>query len=380
MVRSIRACMCLGFALFVASCVSVGERGSPAENRLDASLLPPAATPDVSPWKRARLVSRNDAVAVFARRGEILAALARVAKNAEPRTDATRFALETRDALTTLLSESLGEADFIEALQSRFVCVEHEDPFVRCTGYATIEASASRSRDAQFRFPLIGDIRASAPDLLTVERRDALSDARVESLAIAWMADAFDWALVETNGTALLRLRDGSSLPVSRVATNGFAWRGIGRAMADLGAIDPGGMTISTIREAARDRPDLAERAAYDNPRFVAFEVCDLNEFPPALPSGRLTADFSCAADPAHYPLGALLFFSSLQGEAALPGAPIRCVQDVGGAIQGRDRFDLYCGGGASALQTAGELHQRARVSMFMLRSACAELGVSLAD
>ncbi len=361
----------------LAGCGAVPSRTDSAAPGVDPSLLPSPTLQARARWRGAHAVPRLQAREVFRHRGELAAALASVASDAHSGTDA-RLALRTRLALAALLRSARDEGEFLQEFERRFVCVDGFEPFALCTGYATIEATASLSRDSRFRFPLLGDIRASAPDLLRLERSEALVDRRVEALAIAWMADPLEWALVETNGTARLRMGDGSSIAISRVATNGMPWRGLGRAMAELGALDASTITLARIREAVQARPDLAEAAALMNPRFVSFAICDEGDFPPALPAGTLTRDFSCAADPAFVPFGALLFLEAEEGDAALPGFPLRCVQDAGGAIQGPARFDLYCGIGPESVRTAGALQSRARFSMLLLREFCAELGVPL--
>lgn len=356
------------------------SRTPPRSDSPDTSLFPPSSGREELQWACAISVSRDVAKDLFLSRIEVAAALEHVAPNREPATSLARLSQRARVALFELLKSSRSEADFCAQLERAFVCVRTEDATTQCTGYATIEAVASRAHDASFRFPLLGDLRERAPDLLKLERSEALQDPRVPSLAIAWMEDAFAWALVETNGTALLRMTDGTSKLISRVATNGFAWKGIGRAMAELGALDGSTITLERVREAAIQHPGIAEAAAFLNPRFVSFEVCEASDFPPALPSGTLTAGLSCAADPAYFPFGALLLLTALDGEARTPGFSLRCMQDAGGAIRGARRLDLYCGIGPDAVRTAGEVHVRAHMSLLMLREDCSQLGVQLSD
>ena len=228
-----------------------------------------------------------------------------------------------------------------------------------------------------FRFPIFGDLRKSAPELLQRDRAEALADPRVDALAIAWMPDAFSWALVETNGTALLRFEDGTSLAISRVATNGRPWKSLSRGMKELGALSPQASTLAELEGAAALRPDLAETAALSNPRFVSFEVRAIDRFPPAIPDGTLRANMSCAADPSSFPLGSMLFVGPRSAFGSAPEMQWRCVQDTGGAISGSRRIDLYCGIGADALRVAGEINIEARVSLLLLRASLDGLGLS---
>lgn len=239
------------------------------------------------------------------------------------------------------------------------------------TGYATPVVRAKRRPDARFRYPLFVDLRRRFESVADAPRRQILTTPNIESQAIAWLADPLAWALVETNGSARLVFDDGiepSQLAISRVATNGRPWTGMGRWFRANGLIDRDDFTLAEVRTTAYVHPEKAEMAALANERVVYFEISDPKRFPTALGLGgaRLIAGWSCAADQEFYPPGSILLLVE-ETDGAQRGH-ILFVHDAGGAIRGPSRVDCYIGEGDDALTRAGELRGTARV--YRLRAA----------
>jgi membrane-bound lytic murein transglycosylase A len=239
------------------------------------------------------------------------------------------------------------------------------------TGYATPVVRAKRRPDARFRYPLFVDLRRRFESVAEAPRRQILATPNIESQAIAWVGDPLAWALIETNGSARLAFDDGiepAELAISRVATNGRPWTGMGRWFRENGLIDRDDFTLAEVRTTAYVHPEKAEMAALANERVVYFEISDPKRFPTALGLGgaRLIAGWSCAADQEFYPPGSILLV--VEDTDAGPRGHILFVHDAGGAIRGPERVDCYIGEGDDALSRAGELRGTARV--YRLRAA----------
>lgn len=244
------------------------------------------------------------------------------------------------------------------------------------TGYATPVVRAKRRPDARFRYPLFVDLRRRFESVAEAPRRQILATPGIESQAIAWVGDPLAWALIETNGSARLVFEDGiepAQLAISRVATNGRPWTGMGRWFRENGLIDRDDFTLAEVRTTAYVHPEKAEMAALANERVVYFEISDPKRFPTALGLGgsRLIAGWSCAADQRFYPPGSILLV--VEETDAGPRGHILFVHDAGGAIRGPERIDCYFGEGDDALARAGELRGTARV--YRLRAAAAAGG-----
>lgn len=275
-------------------------------------------------------------------------------------------------AFREVFESSEDAAGFLAALGARFTVWESvpalagakaQDGLV--TGYATPVVRAQRRADARFRYPLFVDLRRRFPEIAEASRRTILATAGVDSQAIAWVSDPLAWALIETNGSARLLFEDGvepAEICISRIATNGRPWTGMGRWFAENGLIDKPNYTLADVRTTAYVHPDKAEMAALANERVVYFAIADPARFPTTvgLPGGRLLAGWSCAADQSVYPPGSILLV--VEDTESGPAAHLLFVHDSGGAIAGPQRIDCYLGEGDAALTRAGDLRGSARI------------------
>lgn len=247
------------------------------------------------------------------------------------------------------------------------------------TGYATPTVRVRRKPDDRFRFPILGDLRMAHPQLAEATRSEILASSAARELAIAWIDDPLGWALVETNGTAVLVI-DEPNMPreetyISRVATNGRPFTSVGRGLAQAGLLDASKSTLADVVRVAERDPGAIERAALANERMVFFAEVPRASFPPVLglPSGRLVPGYSCAADPKIYPAGSVLLLAE-RATRGVEGRPVRVVfvHDAGGAISGADRIDVYFGEGSQAVLRAGDMRIEVDVMRLSLRGAAA--------
>lgn len=281
-------------------------------------------------------------------------------------------------AIRQAFEASKDEATFLEQLAARFTAWESVPAEPRAkpvegvvTGYATPVVRAKRRADSRFRYPLFVDLRRRFPEIAEASRRQILSTPGVASQAIAWVSDPLAWALIETNGSARLVFDDGiepAEICISRVATNGRPWTGMGRWFAANGLIDKPNYTLADVRTTAYIHPEKAEMAALENERVVYFAITDPARFPTAvgLPGAQLIAGWSCAADQSVYPPGSILLVVEETGGKSI--GHLLFVHDSGGAIAGPQRVDCYLGEGDAALTRAGDLRGAARI--YRLRGA----------
>ncbi|MFZ9880964.1 MAG: MltA domain-containing protein [Phycisphaerales bacterium] len=365
----------------IVLCAALAGCASPA--KVDRSLQPPGAEDRISALP-VRLDERKiDVGGMFpssdvAERKSFITALegARRTGDAAAAADA--------GALFAAFNISSTPDDFARRLVDGFMLVEMRGDEGTSslegllTGYATPVVAARVRRDDTFRFPLIGDIRKSAPELLAAPRREILASPKALAGAIAWVDDPATWALVETNGTARLVIEgaDGRAREklISRAATNGRPWTGLGRALAARGLLEPEGFTLADVLRVSRENPAAAEEAAMDNERLVYFGEVAEGNFPPALGirGARLMGGYSCAADQSVYPPGSVLVIVRKRADAK-PDEPAEArlafVMDAGGAIKGPGRIDIYLGQGTESLVRAGALRENVAVYRLVSRT-----------
>ncbi|MHC5067537.1 MAG: murein transglycosylase A [Planctomycetota bacterium] len=171
---------------------------------------------------------------------------------------------------------------------------------------------------------------------------------------LVYLPSAIDAYIIQVQGSALLRLADGSMLEIGYAGTNGQPYLPIRDPLVRDGHIKLEDFNLATLRAWADANPDLVPRYLASNPRYVFFTEA------PGGPFGSLgrpvTTNVSIATDKRIFPPGALCFVTTLAdaGGTPAPYAAFRLDQDTGGAIQAPGRCDLFMGIGADAETRAG--------------------------
>jgi membrane-bound lytic murein transglycosylase A len=281
-----------------------------------------------------------------------------------------RVAASLRE-MARLLAESGDATTFATAVTERFDARPVTDD-VLFTAYYAPEYPARRARTPRFRHPLYAPPPgAGSPWPTRAEIEDGALFAGYE---IAWLEDALDAYLVHVNGSARLRLGDGTTMHVGVAVTNEHPYTSLGRLMIDAGIVPADEMSMQAIRAAHRHDPAGIESLMRHNDRYVLFRELDGAAWPRSSFGIPLTAGASFAADPAVYPPGAIALADTRLASSA-PGGPgrpfVRLVlgQDTGGAIRGPGRADLFLGVGDAAGSVAGRQAETGRLSVLLLRT-----------
>ncbi len=207
--------------------------------------------------------------------------------------------------------------------------------------------------------------RIQAQKLLPYFSRYQIDEENVlkgQNLEIAWLKDPIDVAFLQIQGSGRLRLRNGNTISVGYSASNGLAYRSIGRYMLDKEFLSIEEMSMQTIRKYLAEHPEIVKDVLYQNPSYVFFQRL------PAGPLGNirvpLTPGRSLALDAKLFPKGALAFVSckkpSINSRGEITGwnefSRFVLNQDTGGAIKGAGRADIFWGSGTYAEIVAGHL------------------------
>jgi membrane-bound lytic murein transglycosylase A len=257
------------------------------------------------------------------------------------------------------------------------------------TGYYEPEVPGSRSPGGAFTVPLRGrpgdivqaDLGAFADDLKGrkvagrvdagrfvpyFDRREieagALDSRHLEFL---WLSDPVDAFFLQIQGSGRVRLADarnaGRVVRVTYAGQNGRPYVPIGRVLADRGAIPRDQVSMQSIRAWLTAHPNEAAEVMDQNPSYVFFRELTgvpADRGPPGALGAALTPGRSIAVDQRFIPLGAPVFVSTTD---PIDGTPIRrlmVAQDLGGAIKGPVRADLFFGWTPEAEEKAGRMRQ----------------------
>jgi membrane-bound lytic murein transglycosylase A len=186
-------------------------------------------------------------------------------------------------------------------------------------------------------------------------------------LEICWLKNQTDLLFAQIQGSARVRLEDGSTVRINYDAHNGQPYTAVGRILIDRGIIPKEQMSMQKIREWMEQNPDGAQELRRQNRSYVFFREVALSDKDEAVGAQGvpLTPGRSIAVDKALHVYGTPFF---IEGELPIDSAqsktPFRrlmIAQDTGSAIVGPARADLYFGAGAEAGSVSGRLRHNMR-------------------
>jgi membrane-bound lytic murein transglycosylase A len=255
------------------------------------------------------------------------------------------------------------------------------------TAYFAPEYEARMSRSAEFSAPM----RGKPADLVTLDLAQfdpglsgkkaageieggqvlpypdrAAIEATPETRPLAWLRPE-DLFFLQIQGSGVLVLPDGRRVRAAFAAHNGRPFVGIATPMRDRGLLADNNTSGDAIRAwLASHRGPEADAIMRLNPRYVFFQTLpdDGRQVVGAagvpLPPGR-----AIAVDPGRHAMGELFWLDASAPKLA-GGFPtyrrLAVALDVGGAIKGDVRADLYTGTGAAAGAEAGRVRHDLRL------------------
>jgi membrane-bound lytic murein transglycosylase A len=205
--------------------------------------------------------------------------------------------------------------------------------------------------------------------------RGAIEDGALDGqkLEIAWIKDPFEAMSIQIQGSARVKLEDGTMLRINYDGHNGYSYTAVGRILIERNLVPREEMSMERIRQWMQANPDRAHELRSTNRSFVFFRITGLsgdNE-----PSGAqgvpLTPGRSIAVDKVHVYGTPFFIEADLPIDTARPTTKFRRLmvsQDTGSAILGPARADLYWGAGDEAGRIAGRIRQQGRFVMLLPR------------
>jgi membrane-bound lytic murein transglycosylase A len=218
--------------------------------------------------------------------------------------------------------------------------------------------------------------RTSDGQLAPYYDRGEIEDGALDGrhLEICWLRSAAEALFIQIQGSARVRLEDGTMLRLNYDAHNGYPYVPVGRVLIDRNIIPREEMSMQRIREWMQANPDDAKDVRRQNRSVVFFRIVGLNEDGEALGAQGipLSAGRSIAVDKALHVYGTPFFIEAdlpLAGaRASTPFRRTMIAQDTGSAIVGPARADLYFGAGEEAGQVAGRIRQTGRFALLLPR------------
>jgi membrane-bound lytic murein transglycosylase A len=313
-----------------------------------------------------------------------------------PACDAARGVRTDDDAAARAFFEANFQANAITDVGAKAQPNAAEGLF---TGYFEPEVPGSRSPGGPYKSPLL----ARPGDLIQVDLGDFVDDlkgravvgrvqdsrlvpyydrAQIEAGALArkrleflWLSDPVDAYFLQVQGSGRVDLPNGKVVRVTYAGQNGRRSVLIGRVLADRGYLPLEQQSLQSIRAWLVAHPAEAEDVLRQNPSYVFFrEVDDLrpDQGPPGALGVPLTPGRSVAVDRAFLPLGAPVFVATTDPITELPFRRLTIAQDVGGAIRGPVRTDIFFGWGHDAEDRAGRMRRTGTEYILLPKSPAA--------
>jgi membrane-bound lytic murein transglycosylase A len=261
--------------------------------------------------------------------------------------------------------------------------VAHKGPQGLLTGYYEPVLKGSRKPEGEFQTP----IYKRPPDLVNLVHETERGAAGVtfshvrktdkgfepyatraaieqgalkdKNLELVYVADSVEVFFLQIQGSGRVRLTDGSMIRVHYDGKNGHPYSSIGRYLIDKGILAADKISMGALKRWLKADPERGKRVMWQNASYVFFRELAGPEAkgPLGAMNAQLTAGRSLAVDPAHHALGLPVYVSGTgMTHVNKAGAFHRLMvaQDVGSAIKGPERGDIYFGSGDAAGRLAG--------------------------
>tara|TARA_E500000305_G_scaffold109066_1_gene113124 strand:- start:1856 stop:3064 length:1209 start_codon:yes stop_codon:yes gene_type:complete len=286
-----------------------------------------------------------------------------------------------RDALSP--GAAADPRGFFERGFQAFAVTDENGPTGLMTGYYEPEIEASLTREGPYQTPLLAkpgdlqrlDLGEFDPTLKGETIRGRLEDGRFVpypdraainegaldpgELAVAWVKDPVDAFFTHIQGSARLKLPDGSIARVGFAEKNGRPYTAIGKVLIERGALSRETVSMASIRDWLAANPDDMQSVLEANRSYVFFNRRDVSD-PGLGPVGAggvaLSPGRSLAVDRRTHALGAPIWFEAVLPGDTGPTQKLMVAQDTGSAIRGAVRGDYFWGSGAAAGAKAGEM------------------------
>ena len=256
------------------------------------------------------------------------------------------------------------------------------------TGYYEPTLKGSLFPSKAYPFPLY-----ALPDagfLRRASRQEIYTGAlKNHNLEIVYVENAIEAFFLEIQGSGRILFEDGRILRVGYAGQNGHPYTALGRVFLEHHLLAKDAISLQSLKDALYKYQHTTPRRALGietsctmtlsdylmahNASYVYFmkmsdEPAHINECdgPIGTQGLPLTPYRSLACDPAYWPMGTLALYDIPD---IVPSSTLALLQDTGGAIKGRHRFDVFCGAGLKAEHTAGTLKHTGRCVMLIPKS-----------
>src|SRR5277367_1732361 len=207
--------------------------------------------------------------------------------------------------------------------------------------------------------------------------RAEIEDGAIDGwhLEICYLRDPVDVLFAQIQGSARVRLEDGTILRVNYDSHNGWPYTPVGKVLLDMKVMTKDQVSMQRIRDWMEANPDQAKDVRRQNKSYVFFRITDLATEDEAIGAEGvpLVPGRSIAIDHALHVYGTPFFIAAdlplANEKAATKFRRLMVGQDTGSAIVGPARADIYFGAGDEAARMAGRSKNPGNFVMLLPRA-----------
>lgn len=210
--------------------------------------------------------------------------------------------------------------------------------------------------------------------LMPYPDRAAINNGAIKSSAdvIAWDNNIIDLFYAQIQGCAIVQLPNHHQFIIDYAGDNGHQYTAIGKVLIENKTITKQDASLQTIRAWLLQHPYQVNDVLNNDASYVFFKILESGS-----PTGKegvpLTPQGSLAIDNQYIPLGVPIWIDTVIPHNnptinLIPYQHLLIAQDVGGAIKGIIRGDIYWGAGDNAEFIAGHLKSPGEYWMLLPR------------
>ncbi len=234
------------------------------------------------------------------------------------------------------------------------------------TGYYEIELEGDIRPSCDNLTPIYGkpiDLPSNGAKYLTRREIEA-GKMRDKAPVLFWAKNQSDVILLHIQGAGVVKTPSGDHYRIGYAGNNGHAFSGIGAILQKHGIKPKGGYSTNAVKDWLDANPKQTKKLILENDRFIFFRDID-GEGPIGAMGVPLTPERSIAVDPEYIPLGLPIYIDTKDADGEDFKKTV-IAQDVGSAIKGAIRADIFWGRGKRAFSKAGRQYSSGSYYIFL--------------
>ena len=195
------------------------------------------------------------------------------------------------------------------------------------------------------------------------------------NLELLYCKDPVDVFFMQVQGSARIELPSGEQIRITYDGKNGYPYTSIGKALIEQGELKPDNVSLQSLKEWLRADRKRAQPILWKNESYVFFRELKGAEAGSAMGVLKIPLQVgrSLAVDTAYHAIGMPIYVSAPELTHATKAGGfnrLMIAHDVGSAIKGPERGDLYFGSGDQAGRLAGVTKHPGRFFVLLPRDA----------